>query len=72
MSTRCEAVVSKRPASDPGLVGEGHGGEGTTFQAEEGSLGKEQPGLVIGSHSDYQDHRYTSLYSQNGLKVGSR
>lgn len=46
MSTRCEAVVSKRPASDPGLVGEGHGGEGATFQAEEGSLGKEQPGLV--------------------------
>lgn len=37
---------------------------GVPSQAEEGSLGKGQLGLVVGSHSGYQDHRYTCPLEQ--------
>lgn len=55
------AAVVKRPASNVGLLRERHG-VGVTSQAEEGSLGKEQSGMVE-VHTGYQDHGHTSLYS---------
>lgn len=32
-----------------------------TSQADEGPLGKEKLGLVVGSHSGYQDHTHLTL-----------